>query len=75
MSLEVDVQQEINVLCDSVKSTVYLNMISASKSGKISLDLQGVTSVRSLIEASIDQAFSNARSGVSKAIQHNVSKV
>lgn len=75
MSLELDVQKEINVLRDTVKSTVYTNLVKASKAGRVSLDLKQVTDIRSLIESSINQAFTNGRSGVSKAISHYVSKV
>ena len=68
MSLVNQVQQELNIIKDAVKQTVYLNLVKAIQENKISVDISHVPGLRFLCDSSIEDAFEKNRTGISTKI-------
>ena len=72
MSLVNEVQQELNVIKDAVKQTVYLNLVKAVQERKISISINNVPGLRFICDASVEEAFENTRNCVSTKINESV---
>ena len=66
MKVELQVQREVKNLLTGVQSTILVNVIKVARQGKLPLDTAQLNYLKTVVDASVDQAYSNGSHGLSQ---------
>jgi len=66
MKVELQVQREVKNLLTAIQSTILTNVIKVTRKGKLPLDTAQLNYLKTVVDASVDQAFANGSRGLSQ---------
>ena len=75
MKVELQVQNEVKNLLESVQTTILNNLLRVVREGKLSLDETQLPFVKRIIDSSTQQACANGSSGLSRICEQLEARV